>query len=334
MSLLTSDYIAGWYFLQKKANVFLSENQLTQPYYVIESLSHSRSVASAKKDAIQGDAGTHIIDQTGVTYKTSVKSNALIFKPIETATVEYKDIFDLLMEDYYALLKYYFIPITDVNNYGANFNDLIINRGNAVFVQNLLESATITIGQDIDVDLEYVCKYNSKFNIDLNDYSQNTQPEFDFIARVARNYDCRFYIDQDNQYYIKSGTITINFENHSVYLANTFDEVPFYSPQGYHVSGSITLLSNNIDLQSIPTEANISLLVDDRYLELGQASIKSSYTRSLNAGETASTIVIQFNGYARLGAGIDLATWITYLKNKLDEDKFKKVLYKLSNLLS
>jgi hypothetical protein len=63
----------------------------------------------------------------------SFKSGTIIF--------EYKDIFDILLEDYYALLKYFFIPITDLNNSGANFNDLIIQRGNAVFIQNLFEQA-------------------------------------------------------------------------------------------------------------------------------------------------------------------------------------------------
>lgn len=334
MSVLTSDYISGWYFLQKKANILLAELQPTQPYYIIEDLNYVRSISSQKKDAIQGDPGTHIIDQAGVTYKSTIKSDALIFKDIPGTSVVYKDIFDILLEDYYALLKYFFVPITDLNNSGANFNNLIIQGGNAVFIQNLFESAQITIGQEINCNIEYLCKYDSKFNIDFNDYSSGSQPGFDFIARTARNYDCRFYIDAVNEYYIKSGTLTITASHQPVYIANTLSPVPFYSPQGYHVSGNITLLSNNINVQSLPTDANISLLIDDRYLELGQASIKSSYTRNMNAGESASTFQVAFDGYARLGAGIDLGTWIAYLKNKLDEEKFKKVLQKLSDLLT
>lgn len=332
MSVLTSDYISSWYFVQKKANPFLFELQNNQPYYIIEDLTHVKSISTQKKDLIQGDPGTHVIDQSGITYKTSVKSDTLIFKEISGTAVDYKDIFDLLMEDYYALLRYFFIPITDLNNTGFNFNNSIINSGNAVFIQNLFESAQITIGQEINCSIDYVCKYDSKFNIDLNDYSSGSQPGFDFIARTARNYDCRFYIDS-NFYYIKSGSITISATHEPVYIANTLSSVPFYSPQGYHVSGNITVLSNNIYADSIPNEANISLLIDDRYLELGQANVKTSYTRNINSGESATTIVIAFEGYARLGAGIDSETWIAYLRSKLDEDKFKRVLQKLTNVL-
>lgn len=340
MSVLTSDYIAGWYFLQKKANPLIAELQNNQPYYVIEDLDYTRSISTQKKDTIQGDPGTHIIDQSGVTYKTNISSDVLIFKDINTTQVEYKDIFDILLEDYYALLKYFFIPITDLNNSGANFNDLIIQRGNAVFIQNLFEQAQITLGQEISCNINYLCKYDTKFNIDYNDYSSGSQPGFDFIARTARNYDCRFYIDGVNEYFIKSGNLTITATHHPVYIANTFSTVPFYSPQSYHVSGNFTVLSNNIDVQSIPNEANISLLIGDRYLQLGQSSVKSSYSRSMKATESATTFAISFDGYARLGAGLDLSnpndldTWVGYLRNKLDEEKFTKVLQKLNALLS
>jgi hypothetical protein len=340
MSVLTSDYISSWYFLQKKANPYFAELQNNQPYYVIESLDYDRSISTQKKDAIQGDAGTHIIDQSGITYKTSISSNVLIYKALSTTQVVYKDIFDILLEDYYALLKYFFVPITDLNNSGANFNDIVIQGGNAVFIQNLFDSAQITLGPEISCTIDYICKYNNKFNIDLNDYSSGSQPGFDFVARTARNYDCRFYIDGVNEYYIKSGSLTIKPDHEAVYIANTLSAVPFYSPQGYHVSGSITVLSNSIDAQSIPNEANISLLIGDRYLELGQSSVKSSYKRSMKATESATTLTISFDGYARLGAGINLNTpsgldtWVGYLKNKLDEEKFTKVLQKLNALLS
>jgi hypothetical protein len=119
-----------------------------------------------------------------------------------------------------------------------------------------------------------------------------------------------------------------------VYIANTKNSVPFYSPQGYKVTGSITVLVKNFDFENIPTYGNISLLVGDRYLELGQASIKSEYNRKLNASESASTMTIQFTGYARLGAGINNSTWLTYFQSKLDQEKFTKVLQKINGYLS
>jgi hypothetical protein len=57
------------------------------------------------------------------------------------------------------------------------------------------------------------------------------------------------------------------------------------------------------------------LLVGDRYLELGQASIKTNYTRKIDSNSSASTISIQFTAFARLGAGISQTRWAYYLAN-------------------
>jgi len=330
MSLLTSDYIASWFFLQKKD--FTGLSQILQPYYVLESLDYSKNVGTEAVDLIQGDAGVHVINTSETTFKTTISSEALIIKDVDTTTVQYRDIFDIFLEDYYALLNYFFIPSTDLNNNGGNSNDLF--SGNKVRIENLFNNATITIGQKISCNIDYNCVYSNKFNVAYNNYSEGLQGDFDFIARTARNYDCRFFIDNTNDYYIKSGSLTISMSHKQVYIANTKNSVPFYSPQGYKVTGSITVLVKNFDFENIPTYGNISLLVGDRYLELGQASIKSEYNRKLNASESASTMTIQFTGYARLGAGINNSTWLTYFQSKLDQEKFTKVLQKINGYLS
>ena len=329
MSLLTSDYISSWFFLQKKDYTGLA--QILQPYYVIESLDYSKSVSTTPVDLIQGDAGTLVINTAGTKYKTTINSEALIIKNVDTTAVVYQDIFDILMEDYYTILNYYFVPSTDLNNYGGNSNDLF--TGNKVRIEHLFNTATITIGQKISCNIDYNCLYSNKFNIVYNNYSEGLQGDFDYIARTAKNYDCRFFIDGTNDYYIKSGSLTISMDYSEVFIANIKDSVPFYSPQGYKVSGSITVLVKNFDFESIPTNGNISLLVGDRYLELGQASIKSEFDRSFKAADTASTITIAFTGYSRLGAGITRATWVSYLENKLDQEKFAKVLQKINGYL-
>ena len=141
MSLLTSDYIASWFFLQKKD--FTGLSQILQPYYVLESLDYSKNVGTEAVDLIQGDAGVHVINTSETTFKTTISSEALIIKDVDSTTVQYRDIFDIFLEDYYALLNYFFIPSTDLNNNGGNSNDLF--SGNKVRIENLFNNATITI---------------------------------------------------------------------------------------------------------------------------------------------------------------------------------------------
>jgi len=158
-----------------------------------------------------------------------------------------------------------------------------------------------------------------KFNVKYNDYAQTFQPNFDFIARIAKNYDCRFYID-GNEYLIKSGSVNINIGYRELYIANTKSQLPFYSPQSHSVTGSLDIIAPHTSYTSIPIEGNCSILIGDRYIELGQASVKSSYSRNLNPGQT-STINISFTAYARLGAGVDRERWLTYYLAKIDSNR-------------
>jgi hypothetical protein len=81
------------------------------------------------------------------------------------------------------------------------------------------------------------------------------------------------------------------------------------------LTGTFEIYSRHDSYTSIPVEGNCSLLVGDRYLELGQASIKSNYTRKIDSNVSASTISISFTGFARLGAGITPARWAYYVNN-------------------
>jgi hypothetical protein len=136
----------------------------------------------------------------------------------------------------------------------------------------------------------------------------------DFIARTAKNYDVRFMIDGNN-YYIKSGTINISVGYSEVYIANTGYQYPFFSPQTHSVTGSFEIYAIHDAYESIPVEGNISLLVGDRYLELGQNSIFSSDNKKIDGSQSANTINVSFTGFARLGAGISPTRWAYYLAN-------------------
>ena len=81
------------------------------------------------------------------------------------------------------------------------------------------------------------------------------------------------------------------------------------------MSGSFEIYARHDSYTSIPVEGNCSLLVGERYLELGQASIKSNYTRKIDSNSSANTINISFTAFARLGAGITPARWAYYINN-------------------
>ena len=329
MSILTSDHVGGWYLLRKKAaNVF---DQTTQPYFLLGDLSNTTTISARPVELIQGEAGIIVIDNNGSENKLSLSGPPIIINTLPGANLLYKDILDLLIEDYYGLLSFYFLPMTDINNsanqiyYDALMNSLGLN----VASPNLLESASITISETPSINLTYNCKYDQKFQVQYNNVAQNVYGASDFIARTAKNYDCRFYIDSNQQnslqkpdvykreYKIKSGSISINIGYAKNHFANVRTQFPFYSPQSHSVSGSIEIIAPYDSYDTIPTSGNCSLLIGNRYLELGQASIKSSYKRKINASQNVSTIEISFTAYARIGAGVDSTRWNYYYNNIL-----------------
>ena len=316
MSILTSDYIAGWYLLEKRSNNNLDTSQ--QPFYLVENISNTTESQIDARQLIQGDAGTLVIDQKGKQEKTTISGNALIINNTVSTSYVYKDIIDLLLYDYYLLLSFMFMSIEEVNNTGnLDFFNLILDAlGLTLENRNLLTSANINIGQSITANLNYNSRHDDKFIIHYNNASEAVQPTYDFIARTAKNYDCRFYLD-GNQYLIKSGSININIGYSENYIANTKSSLPFYSPQSHSVTGSFEVIAPQSSFQSVPTNANCSLLVGNRYIELGQAVQISNIKRELNPG-TYSTISFNFTAYARLGAGIDFTRWTTYYLDKIN----------------
>ncbi len=89
-----------------------------------------------------------------------------------------------------------------------------------------------------------------------------------------------------------------------MYLVNTESEYPLYSPQGYEVSGTLTVPARNFNLlrdlfnSKVVSYTNFSLLIGSRYLRLGQALIEDKINFTM--GDNMMTAEISFKGYARL----------------------------------
>lgn len=297
MGIYTSDHIGKWYWLRYGSVIVLAEEFTTEL---------SRAVSN--KQLIQGDAGVHVMSVNGKTMTSTLSSDVLIELPqgklekngsvpsvvIPPYNPGYKDVLDLLIYDFDLIRK---------NLYNPDFWYML--------PRNLLSSASIQIGSTVRCTLNYNAYYDQMF--EQIQFADAFPSNFDFLARVAKNYDCRFYatqqvgqIFQGNDQLLKvlSGNINININYSKMYLAGTESEYPIYSPQGYEVSGSITVPARNwnqlrdIFNSNVVSITNFSLLVGTRYLRLGQAVIQDKM--NLSMGDNLMTAEISFKGYGRL----------------------------------
>ena len=303
MAIYTSDHIGKWYWLRYGNNIVLAEEFSTEI---------SRAVSN--KQLIQGDAGVHVMSVNGKTMTSTLSSDVLIEIPQAKYNLNssvpnvitppynpgYRDVLDLLITDF-ALIR--------ANLYNP---DYWLMRP-----KNLLTSASLQIGSTIRCSLNYNAYYDQIF--ELIQFADAFPSNYDFLARVAKNYDCRFYATQgynnfdsynnfssgyDQILKVLSGSININVNYSKMYLAGTESEYPIYSPQGYEVSGSITIPARSWnqlrDLfnSKVVSYTNFSLLVGTRYLRLGQAVIEDKM--NLSMGDNLMTAEISFKGYGRL----------------------------------
>jgi hypothetical protein len=290
MAIYTSDHIGKWYWLKSGSNIVLAEEFSTEL---------TRAVSSKK--LIQGDAGVHVMSVNGKSMTSTLSSDVLIEIPQPKININsqvpnvvtppynpgYKDVLDLLITDF---------NLIRANLYNPNYWYMS--------PKNLLTSASLQIGNTIRCTLNYNAYYDQLF--EQIEFASYFPQNYDFLARAAKNYDCRFYATDayDNYLKVLSGNINININYTKMYLTNTESEYPIYSPQGYEVSGSITVPARNWNLlrdlynSKVVSYSNFSLLVGTRYLRLGQAVIEDKINMIMN--DNLLTAEISFKGYGRL----------------------------------
>lgn len=289
MAIYTSDHIGKWYWLRYDNTIVLAEEFSTDL---------SRNITNKK--LIQGDAGVHVMSVNGKTMTSTLSSDVLIEIPQAKYNLNspvpnivtppynpgYRDVFDLLINDFALIRANLFNP------------DYWYLRP-----KNLLASASLQIDKTVRCTLSYNAYYDQLF--ELIQFADIFPANFDFLARVAKNYDCRFYVSENDQILkVLSGSINIEVSYTKIYLAGTESEYPIYSPQGYNVSGSITVPARNWNYlrdlynSKVVTLTNFSLLIGTRYLRLGQAVIEDKM--SLKMSDNLMTAEISFKGYGRL----------------------------------
>jgi len=289
MAIYTSDHIGKWYLLDHSELGYV----LTETF----NCKIDREVNALK--LIQGNPGTVVFSNNGKSFRSSLSSDVLIkqiagksyvneFEPHVTVKKPpfseiYSDTFDLLISDLQKI------------------KDSMYDGSQKVLPKNALATATIQIGNTIKCNLEYNCKYDDIFNVTY----VNQTPIEDFLARTAKNYDCKFYVSNDDNFETKilSGSIQINIQYTKFFMINYFTDTPIYSPQHYEISGNITIPFKDADevLQKFNTypilPVNLSILIGDRYLKIGQTSFQDGIDISFN--ENMNTADISFKVYAR-----------------------------------
>jgi len=289
MAIYTSDSIGKWYWLRYDNNIVLAEEFTSEL---------SRNVSS--KSLIQGDAGVQVMSVNGKSMTSTISSDILMQIPQGKYNINnsvpsvvtppfnpgYKDVFDMLITDFNLIRSNLYLP------------EYWFLRP-----KNLLTSASIQISNTIRCTLNYNAYYDQIFEI--VQFADVFPENYDFLARVAKNYDCRFYVsDNDQVLKVLSGSINISVKYTKIYIAGTESEYPIYSPQGYEVSGSIVVPARNWNYlrdlfnSKVVTLTNFSLLVGTRYLRLGQAVIEDKLNITMN--DNLMTAEISFKGYGRL----------------------------------
>jgi len=292
MAIYTSNFLSRWHWLKVDDKILLIESMTSQL---------DKGVEASK--LIQGDSGTHVMAFKGKTWNTSLQSSVLIEVPqarvLNTSSQlksyaapfnsAYRDIFDLLITD-----------LSDIRQF-------LFNNSKVLQPKNLLTSAQITIDNGINISLAYNASFSQKFQ-EIRYISIDTAPNLDFIARTAKNYDCKFYVSNDptRAYSIFSGSVSVNISYAKMFLLNLESDFPIYSPQGYEFSGSFVIPLTDFNLLKTRFEtkdnqitiANFSILVGTRYLKLGQATIEDSIKFSM--GNSMNTAEISFKGFARI----------------------------------
>ena len=303
MAIYTSDQIGKWQWLKYDGYVVLAQefsSQIQRDYQ--------------PKKLIMGDGGTHVISFNGVENTVSLSSDILLrnsykdtYKqpnnmdgqlhvveaPMQSSYL-YRDALDLLISDF-DRVKSFIILFNPYDNrtYPTGMSS-----------RNLLTSANINISNNVRCSLNYNCLFDQFVSIQFADYFP---PNYDFLARTAKNYDCKFYVTDDptTTYKILSADINISINYSKIYLLNQQSEYPLYSPNGYDVSGSVKVPAKNwyalrdfLNATDGPKKVNYSLLIGNRYLRLGQVLVEDKIEFTMSEG--LMTANISFKGYARL----------------------------------
>ena len=267
--------------------------------YLLERFSQTQKVALNAKPMIQGTIGTRVMDVGEMTWDTTIESSALI------VASDYANSFS----DVFGLIDLAWANIRSANNVLGNPS------------LPLMKQAKITINKDkVGMTATFTSGNPAPFVV-LNERDSTL-----FIARLVRWFDCTLVVTSNSMPTGFSGpfsnqpeTTSLGIESAEIdltakitprYFVGSPTQEPYFSIDNYEVSGSITaiatasdmaLTSNLISPQSrgalsLNGPKELILYIGTRSIGLGMSSLKSEFTRTVNAGDV-NRISIKFTSF-------------------------------------
>ena len=272
MPIFPSEFVSTWYYFTDA----VGNKRL------IERWEESETLDSKPRPLLQGDTGTHVMDIGGKKWVTAIDSPVVIIEEFGGSGVS--NVFDLLKLSF------------NVVRFPSLQTDVTF----------ILKSADISIAEEgVTCKLTYWSDAPGAF---VPNYGLDS----DFIARVARFYDTRFYIADSSingGYQIKSGSIKINVDINENYFINTASQYPYFSIQGYHVNGSVEAVALPSDYSNflIPDQrpglfsydnVDTTLVIGNVSIGFGSASVRTNVSRIMQPNQITTT-KMDFDAFTR-----------------------------------
>lgn len=319
MPIIPANYINSWYKVQDKLPPY--------NFYVLRSVSSTLNQTVDRKDYIQGDAGTHVMSIRDAVWNTTINSPVLIIEQLDRSSYDFLDSFDLFLQTFYKL-RTYFKEVTEQTETETE-SDIYLTTG------DLLSRASISISDSVDVTLTYLNNFDQMFefllpgqnfvkNTEGSQYQQSSNNPYlttiDYLSRLAKFYDVKFYIPEDNiEFIVKSGNINVTVDYAKMFFINSNTSQPFYKPKGYSINGEVDLIIptdiwtsiikpaiNDLNrtlpgqnfMQLIKEKVNCSIgIADGRMFKVGLVNATSEFNLVMDSG-SLPTLKVKFETYA------------------------------------
>ena len=319
MPIIPANYINSWYKVQDKLPPY--------NFYVLRNISSTLNQTVERKDYIQGDAGTHVMSIRDAVWNTTINSPILIIEQLDRSSYDFLDSFDLFLQTFYKL-RTYFKEVTEQTETETE-SDIYLTTG------DLLSRASISISDSVDVTLTYLNNFDQMFefllpgqnfvkNTEGSQYQQSSNNPYlttiDYLSRLAKFYDVKFYIPEDNiEFIVKSGNINVTVDYAKMFFINSNTSQPFYKPKGYSINGEVDLIipadiwtsiikpaTNDLNrvlpgqnfMQLIKEKVNCSIgIADGRMFKVGLVNATSEFNLVMDSG-SLPTLKVKFETYA------------------------------------
>lgn len=267
MPVLPSEYISNWYLLRNVLDPSI--------VYIFESWNETQVQTTQKKQLIQGDIGTRVMDVGGMYWQYTVDSPALVIEtPIQPAESD-TGTSDKVMSAFSLLA--YTMGTAQTPIYAATPGGILGSPLSAASAPlYILERANVKVAESgVNVNMTFVSDGRGAF---IPDYVAG---DVDYLARTARWYDTSVFVSSSHfsgNFAVLNADISFEVQVDKNYLIGT-TQFPYFAISGYHVSGSMTVLMSPAQYENFLTATS------------GQGFMPTQSAGNLRASKAAAAYV-------------------------------------------